>query len=243
MNVKKSVLDALNANRGEYLSGERLARKLGVTRQAVGKAVAALKTEGYPVYAVTNRGYMLPAECDVLSARQIAESTGARVLLFDSVSSTNVVAAKEFLNGGECIVVSRTQTAGRCKDGARFPSPLDRGIYISIATRLSLPVAELLTLRRTCGKIVAEIIEKASGKAAVCEREDEVYIGGNKVCGLLIECAVVAATGRTESAVIGIGIYTYSDGDGPVCVFPDDTRNDLIAELYLRITQAIHSIT
>lgn len=240
MNVKNSVLEALDLHRGEYLSGEKLAKTLGVSRQSVSKAVAALKTEGYSIYAVTNRGYMMPAECDVLSAKQIEEYTGARVLLFDSVKSTNAVAAKEYLEIGECIVVSRAQTAGRRKDGGNFPSPRDKGIYLSIALPLDLPLARLDALRTLCGAIAAEVIERSSGRHAVCERMDEIYVEGNKVAGILIECTVVAATCRTESAVIGIGIYTFKDQISNLySVFPDDTRNRMISEIYLRIKAAV----
>lgn len=244
MNLKKSVLEALESHRGAYLSGEKLAKTLGVSRQSVSKAAAALKAEGYPLYAVPNRGYMLPAECDILSARQIEESTGARVLLFDSVGSTNRVAAKEYLDGGECIVVSRAQTAGRRKDGGTFPSPCDKGIYLSIALALDIPFSALEKLRRLCGEIVADVIEKSGGRHAERKRTDEIYIEGNKVAGILIECAIVAATGRTESAVIGIGIYTFKDRVKDLfSVFPDDTRNRMISEIYLRIKKALAELS
>lgn len=244
MTVKKSVLEALDLHREEYISGEKLAAKLGVSRQAIGKAISSLKADGYTILASTNRGYMLPAECDVLSAREISERTGARVLAYDSVTSTNEVAAREYLSGGECIVVSRAQTAGRKKDGGEFFSPTDRGIYFSFALPLDLPLEKLIYLRRICGNAVAQIIARSGRRRAECKHEDEVYIEGKKVAGILIECAVVAATGRTESAVIGVGVYTSQPfGNGTLAsVFPEDTRNRLISDIYLRITQEIHSL-
>lgn len=236
MTVKQRVLEKLDVGRGAYFSGEELGKELGVSRQAVGKAVASIKSDGYTVYAVKNRGYMMPKECDILSAQRISELTGARVLAFDSVGSTNAEAAKEYLSGGSCIVVSRSQTDGRRKDGGSFPSPCDMGIYFSIAAPLDIPLDKLGKLRKICGRTVADIVGEASGKQTACERLDEVYIGGNKVAGVLIECAAVAATGRTESVIIGIGIYTHIDGSTPLPIFPDDTRNRLISEIYLRIT-------
>lgn len=233
------VLEKLESNRGDYISGESLAKELGVSRQAIGKAVNAAKADGYTVYAVKNRGYMMPSECDVLSAKLIADKTGARVLLYDSVGSTNSEAAKEYLDGGACIVISREQTEGKRKDGGLFRSPCDRGIYFSIAAPLDIPLAQLLDLRKICGETVAEVISSSSGQKAVCERVDEVYIGGNKVAGILIEYAAVAAADRTASTIIGIGIYTYLDGTPTLPVFPDDTRNSMISEIYLRIFDRI----
>ena len=57
--VKADVLAALDAARGKYISGQELAQQLGVSRTAIWKAVAALRADGIPVAAVTNRGYIL----------------------------------------------------------------------------------------------------------------------------------------------------------------------------------------
>ena len=62
--VKADVLAALDAARSKYISGQELAQQLGVSRTAIWKAVAALRADGIPVAAVTNRGYILsPAQC------------------------------------------------------------------------------------------------------------------------------------------------------------------------------------
>lgn len=242
MEVKMSILEKLENNRGKYVSGENLAHDLGVSRQAVSKAVNALKTEGFIIHAVPNRGYMMPAEFDVLSAKRISECTGTRVFLFDCVKSTNEEAARLYLENGECIVVSRAQSDGKRKDGGKFPSPLDRGIYCSIALPLDLPLGKLVEFRKKCGNIVADTIARSSGQTAVCRRYDEVYIENDKVAGMLIECAVNAATERTSAAIIGIGIYFYTNGSpSPLPVFPDETRNNMLCEIYLKLKNAINN--
>lgn len=238
MNVKNAVLRRLEDNRGRYISGESVAAELGVSRQAVSKAVAALKGEGYAVTAVNNRGYMLDSGCDMLSSDIISSRTGARCLSYESIPSTNDVAAAEFALHGECIVVSRTQTGGKRKDGGSFYSPQDKGIYLSIALPLAIGVDKIGLLRETCAEATAEVITAACGKNTQRVRCDDIYIDGKKVCGLLIECAVNAATLTVGSAVIGIGIYTFETcfSDSALgSVFPDDTRNDMISEIYLKI--------
>ena len=47
MTVKSSLLEMLEKNKGEVLSGESIAGELGCTRAAVWKAVKALREEGY----------------------------------------------------------------------------------------------------------------------------------------------------------------------------------------------------
>ena len=70
--VKQEVLAALDAARGRYISGQELAAQLGVSRTAVWKAVAALRRDGIPIEAVTNRGYTLAQSVDVLNAAAVA---------------------------------------------------------------------------------------------------------------------------------------------------------------------------
>ena len=70
--VKQEVLAALDAARGRYISGQELAAQLGVSRTAVWKAVAALRRDGIPIKAVTNRGYTLAQSVDVLNAAAVA---------------------------------------------------------------------------------------------------------------------------------------------------------------------------
>ena len=73
MSLKEEILRLLEASRGESVSGQVLAERLGVSRSAVWKAVSALKREGYEISSVTNRGYCLAADSDRLSAAAIHE--------------------------------------------------------------------------------------------------------------------------------------------------------------------------
>ncbi len=67
MNVKKTLLiELLNAG-GEYISGSELARQLGVSRNAVWKAVKSLENDGYKIDSVTAKGYRLSSDSNVLS--------------------------------------------------------------------------------------------------------------------------------------------------------------------------------
>ena len=68
MNVKTALLAAL-AGAGEgYISGSALADQLGVSRNAVWKAVKALEAEGYVIESVTAKGYRLSGKSNMVSA-------------------------------------------------------------------------------------------------------------------------------------------------------------------------------
>ena len=67
MTTKNRILELLEQRRGESISGERLAEILGISRNAVWKAVKELQKDGYNIVAVTNKGYCLSDENDIIS--------------------------------------------------------------------------------------------------------------------------------------------------------------------------------
>ena len=67
MSVKNDIRSELEAHRGEDISGQYLAEKLGVSRNAVWKAINSLKNDGYKITSSTNKGYCLSESCDILA--------------------------------------------------------------------------------------------------------------------------------------------------------------------------------
>ena len=93
MSTKENVLRLLMEQR-ESLSGERIARRLGVSRNSVWKAIERLRQDGYQIEAATNRGYLLTASPDRVAVPEIerwlrAKTIGARMELHDQLDSTN----------------------------------------------------------------------------------------------------------------------------------------------------------
>ena len=71
MSTKENILALFEKNRGTYFSGEEIAERLSVSRTAVWKAVNSLRSEGYEIDAVQNKGYCLSVSTDILSAQGI----------------------------------------------------------------------------------------------------------------------------------------------------------------------------
>lgn len=65
------VLMLLESRKGSYVSGQEIAAELRLSRTAVWKAVKKLQNEGFNIDAVTNKGYCLSVDYDVLSAEKI----------------------------------------------------------------------------------------------------------------------------------------------------------------------------
>ena len=68
MNLKEQVLACLAEAAGQDVSGQELAEKFGVSRNAIWKAVNRLRQEGYDIQSGTNKGYQFTAGNDLLSA-------------------------------------------------------------------------------------------------------------------------------------------------------------------------------
>ena len=56
--MKSKILKELK-NADDYISGQQLCERLGVSRTAVWKHIKALRAEGYEIDSVTNKGYKL----------------------------------------------------------------------------------------------------------------------------------------------------------------------------------------
>ena len=67
MSTRESVLKILEQNKGDFVSSSILIEETGVSRNAVWKAVNDLRASGYQIESMTNRGYKLEEDCDIIS--------------------------------------------------------------------------------------------------------------------------------------------------------------------------------
>ena len=109
MDIKDELYAILSSADG-YVSGQKIAGTLGVSRNAVWKAAEALKSEGCMIEAVRNRGYALIKESGVLSARRISDglrgnAAKCRIITLGEVESTNTY-LKKLAADGESFTVN-----------------------------------------------------------------------------------------------------------------------------------------
>ena len=91
--MQKKILELLTKTDG-YVSGSEISEQLGVSRQAVWKAINGLKEQGYTIDSVTNRGYRLVAYPPHLNEPAIEKYLktsviGKNLIVLDEVGSTN----------------------------------------------------------------------------------------------------------------------------------------------------------
>ncbi len=212
MSTKESVLRLLT-DRQESLSGERIARRLGVSRNSVWKAIDRLRREGYQIEAVTNRGYRLTAAPDRVSAPEIerwlrAQTIGARMELHETLDSTNTRAKALAANGAPhgYLVIAESQSGGRGRMGRSFFSPEHSGVYITYVLRPRMLAERAVMITSMAAVAVARAIEAVAGVQVKIKWVNDLYVNDRKVCGILCEAGMDFESGQLEYAVLGIGV-------------------------------------
>lgn len=238
MSTKNDVLlELLNSN--DYISGQELADKLCKSRAAVWKAVKSLISEGYEIDAVTNKGYKLVNNDDLVSAQSIKIhlKKDIDVLYFSTVDSTNNYCKRLLADGrqGAFLVAADQQTAGRGRQGKSFYSPAGTGIYFSLVIRPETTLQNAVTATTAASVAVCKAIEKLTDKKPKIKWVNDVYLDGKKICGILTEAITNFEDGTVDSVIVGIGINISTSDfpeeiEGAGCLNAQISRSRLVAE-------------
>lgn len=219
MGTKERVFAALMES-PNGASGERLASELGVSRNAIWKAVAALKKEGYNISAKQNVGYRL--ENEPVSAEWIRRALAhdLPIEVHDEIDSTNNRAKMLAENGAPSgtVVCARRQTGGRGRYGRPFFSP-EGGVYMSVILRPNVPAERAVMLTPMAAVAVARAIEAIADVEVQIKWVNDLFIRGKKVCGILSEASMDFESGQLAYAVIGMGVNVQP------MHFPDSIAN------------------
>ena len=246
--TKEDLLSLLWQNADAYISGEELARRLSVSRTAVWKAIGQLREAGYNIESVSNRGYRLLSESDVLSEegiRRHLKHQELKLQVYKTITSTNTVLKTFAAEGAPAglALIAGEQTAGRGRMGRSFYSPADSGLYLSLLLRPNVSAVEATRLTACAAVAVAETIEELSGRPAQIKWVNDIFVDGRKVCGILTEASVDCENGMMHYVIIGLGVNTHV----PAGDFPEEIRGiagaafdaDSIPELRCRLAAGI----
>lgn len=227
MNTTQKVLFILESNKGTYTSGEEMARQCGISRNAVWKAIKDLRAKGYSIDAVSNKGYKLTGNIDIISAEGIKAELpealrDAEILVYDSLESTSDKAKELAVKGAShgTSVVAVTQTGGRGRKDHSFFSP-EGGIYLSIILspdKLSDTDSKAVTA--FVGDAVINAIRELTGIETYIDGINDLYVDGKKICGILLESGSEYDSNTLQWIVAGIGINFDSD----IRRFPKDVK-------------------
>lgn len=210
---RKTILELLRAQE-DFLSGEDLSRRLGLSRAAVWKAVDALRKEGYAIEARSGLGYRLTAVPDAMTEAEIRSFLGETAVVgrelrcFDTLDSTNLRAKQLGMEGAPdgTVVTADLQTAGRGRMDRSFQSPRGKGVYLTALLRPNLPPERLLPVTAMAGVAVCGAVESLCGVRPGLKWPNDPVLEGRKLCGILTELSLEGETGRVQYLVLGIGV-------------------------------------
>jgi BirA family biotin operon repressor/biotin-[acetyl-CoA-carboxylase] ligase len=208
---------------GGAISGEELARRLGCSRAAVWKRMAALRRQGYRIEARRPAGYALAGVPDRLGPVELAPHLRGRwrtIHWLAETESTQQV-ARELARGGAeegTTVIAERQTAGRGRLGRHWHSPPGLNLYCSIVLRPPLPPGAVPQIALVIGTAVAAAIAEETGVRAAIKWPNDVLVDGRKVVGILTE--MDAEMERVHHVIAGIGVNL----NAPASAFPPELR-------------------
>jgi BirA family biotin operon repressor/biotin-[acetyl-CoA-carboxylase] ligase len=142
--MKEQVLHLLR-QRKDYRSGAEISALLGVSRTAVWKMINQLREDGHLIEAMTNRGYQLVREADLLSQRAVLEALQdqnldqwiSQVIYQPTADSTNLMARRAAENGApdKSLFITGHQQSGRGRRGRTWLSEPELNLTFSLLLR------------------------------------------------------------------------------------------------------------
>ncbi len=219
------VLAFLAEAADDFVSGEAISDKLGLSRAAVWKHVNALRAQGYGIEAIPARGYRLVAIPDRLGPLEIGpllntHDVGQVIHFADEMPSTNDRAkelAEEGALHGETVIAER-QTAGRGRRGRAWVSPKGLNLYLSVVLRPQLPPQRAPELTLVASLAACDACRQAGVEAQI-KWPNDVLVDDRKVAGILTELS--AEPDLVHWVVLGIGVNLNAAPED----FPDDVRD------------------
>ena len=157
---------------------------------------------------------------DWLSSAAISANTAGletfvlRIEVEREIDSTNAAlkrrALSEDIHG--VALFAETQTAGRGRLGRVWVSPPKSNIYLSLGWRTGLEPLELAGLSLAAGCAIGEGLERNFGLKMQLKWPNDLYLGGKKCGGVLID--LVQSSNQDWTIVVGVGLNVAMPNSG-----------------------------
>jgi len=212
--MKQEILKKLEKE--SYISGEKIAKDLKITRTAVWKQIKNLQKDGYEIKAVKNKGYKLLKKPDIPYEEEIKTEKnkimGKKILHFKKIDSTNNY-AKKIINKNPLegtIIIADVQTKGRGRKNRQWISSKG-GLWFSIILYPDITPDKAMILTMASSISMFETIKEKTGICSRLKWPNDVLINNKKICGILTE--LDAEIDKVNYMIIGIGVNVNNDID------------------------------
>ncbi len=259
MSSKSEILKLLNQNPDAYLSGEMLAKQLQISRNSVWKAINALRSSGYEIEAVTNRGYRLLTPRDELSEEQIRSLLPEdihlpKLYIKESVVSTSLLAKEMAMKdaGHGTVIIADRQSGGTAHHASSFFSP-SGGLYLSVILKPRGRINPTVFTEGVAGEICKHL-SRLTGEGIRIRNINDLFLNGKKCGGILTESVTDFESGEYQWIVVGVGInvslpheeFPEELREKAVSLFPGEkdrvSRNELSAAIIRSVLKPEHTL-
>jgi BirA family biotin operon repressor/biotin-[acetyl-CoA-carboxylase] ligase len=206
-----SILRELLVSDTGYVSGNRLAKQLGLSRVAVWMQLQKLTKQGFEFEAARSRGYRLlksPPQLHhaLIQAHLASRAKPPTIITLDQVDSTNSEASRQLASGSRTplVILAREQTQGRGRRGRVWHSPPAGNLYSTFVFRPKLEPARLQDFTLWMGLNVCELIANFCAVEPGMKWPNDVYFNGRKAGGMLTEARIDAD--EVHDLVFGLGL-------------------------------------
>lgn len=222
---------------GEFYSGEKLAKRLRISRGGVWKLIRTLQAMGIKVESVPRQGYRLPRAVDLLDRNAILAEmspemrervTPLEVLL--TVDSTNRHVAEQAasLPGTTHVCVAEVQNAGRGRRGRSWVAPFGTGVCMSMSWQFVEAPPTFSALSLAVGVAAVRAFRRLGVAGIGLKWPNDLIWQQRKLGGILVEMRGESA-GPAQVA-IGIGINMRMPA--PVRLMLAEQQAALIADVH-----------
>ncbi|MBL0711731.1 MAG: bifunctional biotin--[acetyl-CoA-carboxylase] ligase/biotin operon repressor BirA [Colwellia sp.] len=197
--------------KGDFVSGQELGDQLDMSRSAISKHIKALMVMGLDIFSVIGKGYKLAQPLALLKKDEIVkllaeEGLGCDIEVHNLIDSTNSYLMRRLPNqvtqGQVCL--AEYQSAGRGRRGRQWISPFGSQIYLSIYWRLEQGLSAAMGLSLVTALAVSDAIYSLTNIEVQLKWPNDIYLGGVKLAGILIDLEGQAV--EPSHSVIGIGL-------------------------------------
>jgi BirA family biotin operon repressor/biotin-[acetyl-CoA-carboxylase] ligase len=142
------------------------------------------------------------------------ETLGLRIEVEREIDSTNAALKRRALSEDThgVALFAETQTAGRGRLGRVWVSPPKSNIYLSLGWRTGLEPLELAGLSLAAGCAIGEGLERNFGLKMQLKWPNDLYLGGKKCGGVLID--LVQSSNQDWTIVVGVGLNVAMPNSG-----------------------------
>ena len=214
MKTDKADILALLRNSEDYVSGQQICDRFGVTRTAVWKVINQLKEEGYQIESVSRKGYRLvESPGDILSGSEITSRlttkwAGRKLYYFDVTGSTNND-AKRLAEEGDphgTVVVADVQNTGKGRRGRSWQTLSGTALSFTLLLRPEFAPDKASMITLVMALSVAQAVEEISDAAATIKWPNDIVLNKKKICGMLTEMTMTPEMDEIQYIVVGAGI-------------------------------------